>query len=353
MIVRDEEKNLAAALETILPFADEVIINDTGSKDNTVKIATEMQTDKITVLETKWNDNFAEARNVTLDYARCGWILWLDADDRIPEETAAGIEVLKKEPLDRAYQFIVANERPDGIEGGEFYQARMFPNSPNIRFKGRVHESAARSIGDAGCKLIKVTSKIIHTGYNDRTNKILKAGRNLRLQLMDEQTTPVQIMALGHTYAILSQWKEAIEQYKKIIEFPDIATVDPDVLFSAPAEIGRCYMQLDDYQTAVEWFEAADQTNIEAVFQGAVCNEHLMLWQRAIDGYYATLACPRPIRRLSLDFHACRIYAFMFLLKLLIEIKEHSKAVALVHKMVEQYPKIHFDQNQVLNDARI
>ena len=39
MIVKDEEKNLPIILESVKKFADEIIIVDTGSKDNTKKVA--------------------------------------------------------------------------------------------------------------------------------------------------------------------------------------------------------------------------------------------------------------------------------------------------------------------------
>ena len=39
MIVRDEEKTLDRILKCANQFADEIIIVDTGSKDNTVRIA--------------------------------------------------------------------------------------------------------------------------------------------------------------------------------------------------------------------------------------------------------------------------------------------------------------------------
>ena len=38
MIVKNEEANIGRAIESFLPFADEIIVNDTGSTDRTIEI---------------------------------------------------------------------------------------------------------------------------------------------------------------------------------------------------------------------------------------------------------------------------------------------------------------------------
>ena len=60
MIVKDEEDVLRRCLSSVKKCVDEIIIVDTGSKDNTIKIATEF-TDKI--YNYKWCDDFSKARN--------------------------------------------------------------------------------------------------------------------------------------------------------------------------------------------------------------------------------------------------------------------------------------------------
>jgi glycosyltransferase involved in cell wall biosynthesis len=38
MIVKNEEANIGRAIQSFLPFADEIIVNDTGSTDKTMEI---------------------------------------------------------------------------------------------------------------------------------------------------------------------------------------------------------------------------------------------------------------------------------------------------------------------------
>ena len=58
--VKNEEKSLKKCLSKVAPFVDEIIIADTGSKDNTKDIALEF-TDKI--YDFKWCNDFSKARN--------------------------------------------------------------------------------------------------------------------------------------------------------------------------------------------------------------------------------------------------------------------------------------------------
>ena len=66
MIVRDNEGTIRAALESIKPWVDEMIVVDTGSKDSTPEIARSLGAK---VYHFTWCDSFAAARNESLKYA--------------------------------------------------------------------------------------------------------------------------------------------------------------------------------------------------------------------------------------------------------------------------------------------
>lgn len=82
MIVKNEEKYLDRCLAAIKPILDrldsELIIADTGSTDSTVEIA-KKYTDNVFHFE--WINDFAAARNSTLDRAKGEWYMFLDADE--------------------------------------------------------------------------------------------------------------------------------------------------------------------------------------------------------------------------------------------------------------------------------
>ena len=83
MIVKNEEKQLRACLDSLKPVADEIVIVDTGSTDSTKDIAREY-TDLI--YDFPWIDDFAAARNFAFSKATKEYIYSADADDVIDAE---------------------------------------------------------------------------------------------------------------------------------------------------------------------------------------------------------------------------------------------------------------------------
>src|SRR4030066_1633675 len=82
MIVKNEEKFLAQCLKSVKDATDEIIIVDTGSADKTVEIA---QSFGAKVYHHPWRNSFSEARNHSISYAVCDWILQIDADESLEQ----------------------------------------------------------------------------------------------------------------------------------------------------------------------------------------------------------------------------------------------------------------------------
>jgi glycosyltransferase involved in cell wall biosynthesis len=84
VITRDEAANLAAALDSVR-WADEIVVVDSGSTDDTVAIA-RRYTPKVVV--TDWPGYVAQ-KNRAAREASHDWILSLDADERVTPALAA------------------------------------------------------------------------------------------------------------------------------------------------------------------------------------------------------------------------------------------------------------------------
>ena len=80
MIVRDCAVDLRVALDSVKDHVDEIVIVDTGSKDNTRAVACEY-TDK--VYDFEWIDDFAAARNFSFSKTTNDLVMWLDSDDEV------------------------------------------------------------------------------------------------------------------------------------------------------------------------------------------------------------------------------------------------------------------------------
>src|SRR5215470_1067380 len=80
LLTRNQEEHLASALRSVAGVADQVLVVDTGSRDRTVAIATELGAE---IHQFAWDDDFAAGRNFTLGRARGDWVLWLNADEEL------------------------------------------------------------------------------------------------------------------------------------------------------------------------------------------------------------------------------------------------------------------------------
>jgi len=85
-ITLNEEHNIVECLKSV-SWADELIVVDSGSSDRTVDLARQAGA---RVLQLPWR-GYGATKNDALRYAAGDWILWLDADERVPPELAAEI----------------------------------------------------------------------------------------------------------------------------------------------------------------------------------------------------------------------------------------------------------------------
>ncbi|MBR4632465.1 MAG: glycosyltransferase family 2 protein [Elusimicrobia bacterium] len=82
MIAKNEEKNIAKSLESVKDLVSEIIIVDSGSTDNTNKIA---QSYRAKIFKRQF-DNFSAQKNYALSLALNEWVLHLDADEVLSQE---------------------------------------------------------------------------------------------------------------------------------------------------------------------------------------------------------------------------------------------------------------------------
>lgn len=191
MIVKNEEANMARCLNSVSGIADEIIIVDTGSSDNTRQIAHKYGAK---VHFHPWAEDFSAARNASLELATGDWILFLDADEELAPgsaealrqivEAGSGAGVQDSTETEGYFIKIINYIGSDGwVETSPDLVFRFFRNRPGYRFHGAIHEQIADVIlernREAGFKVEeKIT--IIHYGYLDGEIKTKnKKGRNL------------------------------------------------------------------------------------------------------------------------------------------------------------------------------
>lgn len=100
LITRNEAANIAACLES-LAWADEIVVVDSGSSDETVAICGRYGA-KVQVTS-DW-PGFGPQKNRAVDLATGDWLLSIDADERVTPELRAEIEQVLAGPDSDAYE---------------------------------------------------------------------------------------------------------------------------------------------------------------------------------------------------------------------------------------------------------
>lgn len=137
IITKNEEKNIGACLESV-KWAEEIIVVDDISQDNTLQICQKYENVKI--YQHKMENGYGPQKNYTLEKTKGEWVFSIDADERITPE-------LRDEILSRA-----------GKENFDGYYFRMkYP-----AFGGWILDDFPRNLRlfkrDAG----KFTDKMVH-----------------------------------------------------------------------------------------------------------------------------------------------------------------------------------------------
>jgi glycosyltransferase involved in cell wall biosynthesis len=100
IICKNESERLARALGSVA-FADEIVVLDSGSTDDTLAIA-RRYTDRV-YSATDWQ-GFGIQKNRALDLATCDWVLSLDADEWVDEFLRKEIEAVLTAPKALVYE---------------------------------------------------------------------------------------------------------------------------------------------------------------------------------------------------------------------------------------------------------
>ncbi|HVO75775.1 MAG TPA: glycosyltransferase family 2 protein, partial [Ignavibacteriaceae bacterium] len=222
IIVKNEEKYLRECLESVKDIADEIVLADTGSTDNTVDIAREFNAE---IHHFKWIDDFSAARNFALGKCTGSWILYLDADERLSGNSLNELKnIAGREELLGCRCLVKSVNESNGKPNFMMY-TRLFRNSPNLKFTGKVHEQIDESLIANGYKIEDTAIEIIHIGYNIPGKALeQKAKRNLKLliQEFEKNKSSYNAWQIANTYSVLEDHERANQYYQLAVKDEDL-----------------------------------------------------------------------------------------------------------------------------------
>ncbi|WP_160687318.1 glycosyltransferase family 2 protein [Clostridium sp. C2-6-12] len=223
MIVKNEEKNLERTLKPLKELNKyintEIIIVDTGSEDKTIDIA-KKYTDK--VYFHKWNNNFADMRNISLEYCTGEWVLVLDADEYLYDVETLG-KLLNSNKINgyKSAYIQIANFNKDienSINNGFITTLiRLFKNN-TVKYEGIIHEQPKHEL-----PILYTNIRVVHYGYDNNDYDLMeyKFKRNLELlfkQLENKKNSESMniyiLFQISTSYAMHKDVSEAMKYVK-------------------------------------------------------------------------------------------------------------------------------------------
>lgn len=288
LIVKNEQDNLARLLP-MLTFADEIVVVDTGSCDNTVEVAKQF-TDKVYFFA--WCDDFSKARNYAISKATCDYVMWLDADDILSPDTQKMLHGWRfsQDNADIYYmRYSMQSQFPFW-----FWRERIVRRCSKCRFKGFIHE-AILPFGTVSYLDCEVTHKPA-ASHEQRNLKIYQKAiqQRRRFSLRDkfyyartliecnqrEAALPIlrNFAKNPHAYVV-----DRVDAYKLLTNAAlGAGNIDSALDYLAQGvkilppsgEIcclfGQCYMERQLYQHAAQWYRFA----LNARSQSGFVNEY-------------------------------------------------------------------------------
>lgn len=171
ILTKNEEKNIAGCIESVLGWADEIVVVDDESTDKTVEISRKY-TDKIMLRKM---DVEGKQRNFAYAQAKNLWVLSLDADERITEELKNEItNILAKKTEYNGFTIPRRNYIGDyWVRYGGWYPSPQLKLFRKDKFRYEEVSVHPRAFMDEPCGHLK--SDIIHYSYKgieDFLNKL-------------------------------------------------------------------------------------------------------------------------------------------------------------------------------------
>ncbi len=271
MIVKNEADKLPRCLSSVQGVVNEMIVVDTGSTDQTTKIA---QSFGAQVYHYSWNNNFSAARNESLRYAQGEWILVLDADEVLnPESIPALKQTMQRE---QALVINLVRQEIGAVQSPYSLMSRLFRNHFGIRFSRPYHSMVDDSVTrllqrEPAWKIINLPEvAIFHDGYEPGAiatrNKLQQAKATMEGYLATHPDDAYVCAKLGALYNDMGEVAKGIALLERglqsLIHAAQAAEENAPVLYELHYHLGIAYSRSQNLGKAEGHYRTATQQPI-------------------------------------------------------------------------------------------
>ena len=254
MIVKNEQEMIARCLKSIKD-ADEIVILDTGSTDKTKQVIEGLGYDNINYIENKyeWKDDFADARNESLKYVTGDWVLIIDADEYVEQETIPELKKYIKLAEEHKKRYITFNiisvgkSNKEGKQATNFFNVRAFKYTDDVKdemyWKCKAHNYLMIFTPDhvinSPCKLYYDHSPA-HNIDSKRTLRILEKA------VAENPDDGRYLYYLGREYMLHRQYSKSVQFFVEAIKHGTFIAEKAD----ACLRMATMYLAARDYDVA-------------------------------------------------------------------------------------------------------
>ena len=307
IIVKNEEHNLPNLLKSVEGCFDEICITDTGSTDNTVKVA---ESFGCKVSHFKWVYDFSSARNFNFSQAKSDYIMWMDGDDFL--ETKEQFILWRDTCLKLSDYYLARYDYTSDDKDKvmcSFFRERVIKNKMGMQWVYFVHEGIKPNSPYGPLKVEKVNTWSIR---HRRTEADLAADKSRNLNMFEFNKHNIDSRMLyywGKELHDMGKFFDACMKFQEAVSKPDLELHDRVLAMqylgycylhlSQPEKcidisltglhlsphraeffcnIGDAYLKLNQYINAIPFFEAASKCQIQsnqgagiAVFHTEAC----------------------------------------------------------------------------------
>ena len=278
MIVKNEERWLEKCLASVEGVVDEIIIVDSQSQDRTLAIA---ESHNAKVIQHRWQNDFALARNISIDHATGDWVLVLDADEELDARTRAQIRQVIEGDVADGYKLCQRSFLPaDELQKyDDLHITRLFRNRPEYRYEQPTHEQILPSIERHGGKVITTDMIILHYGYAEPTvqgdqSRVKRNLHYLELALAQYPDDPYYHYQIGATYKALGEARRAYASLQRALEL-DCRYLGAETLDRLYMKLAQLALQFNDYKQAIIYANdslSINPTNVTSMYVAALAH---------------------------------------------------------------------------------
>lgn len=256
MIMKNEEKHIENCLKALIPYQFEIILVDTGSTDNSIRIA-EKYVSK--VHHFTWVNDFSVARNYSLSLATNDWVLVLDCDQTVVSlNTDYLLQFTQEHPYDLGLITAQSHYTLNNTDSVYLNQVPRFFNRKIYQYAGKVHELPCLIDMNLALKYtphsIPINLVVDDASYTGSPEELeTKSKRDLELlqeMLEKDPDNPYLFFQIGQCYNMIHDDENAANYYAKGLSFP----IDPSLEYVQMMLIGYGYalLHLERYEEALK-----------------------------------------------------------------------------------------------------